>query len=66
MDDVYFTGRIVIGLFGRTSPKTVQNFETIAAGTMNGLSYKGATFHRVIKGFMMQARAKSWVVYSWF
>jgi len=47
-------GRIVIGLFGRTSPKTVQNFETIAAGTMNGLTYKGATFHRVIKGFMMQ------------
>merc|ERR1711872_508668 len=47
-------GRIVIGLFGRTSPKTVKNFETIAAGTVNGLSYKGASFHRVIKGFMMQ------------
>jgi len=47
-------GRIVIGLFGRTSPLTAKNFETIAAGTMNGLTYKGATFHRVIKGFMMQ------------
>jgi len=47
-------GRIVIGLFGRTSPKTVKNFETIAAGTMNGLSFKGTIFHRVIKGFMMQ------------
>jgi len=47
-------GRIVIGLFGRTSPKTVKNFETIAAGTVNGLTYKGASFHRVIKGFMMQ------------
>ena len=49
-----FPGRIVIGLFGRTSPLTAKNFETIAAGTMNGLTYKGATFHRVIKGFMMQ------------
>jgi len=47
-------GRVVIGLFGRTSPRTVQNFETIAAGTRNGLTYKGSTFHRVIKGFMMQ------------
>lgn len=47
-------GQIVIGLFGRTSPLTVANFETIAAGTTNGLSYKGSTFHRVIKGFMMQ------------
>lgn len=47
-------GRVVIGLFGRTSPLTAKNFETIAAGTMNGLTYKGSTFHRVIKGFMMQ------------
>jgi len=47
-------GRVVIGLFGRTSPLTVKNFETIAAGTMNGLTYKGSTFHRVIRGFMMQ------------
>jgi len=47
-------GKIVIGLFGSTSPLTVKNFETIAAGTTNGLSYKGSTFHRVIKGFMMQ------------
>jgi len=47
-------GRVVIGLFGRSSPLTVKNFETIAAGTMNGLTYKGSTFHRVIRGFMMQ------------
>jgi len=47
-------GRVVVGLFGRTSPVTVKNYESIAAGTVNGFSYKGSTFHRVIKGFMMQ------------
>ena len=47
---------MVIGLFGRTSPLTVKNFETIAAGSVDGLTYKGSTFHRVIKGFMMQVR----------
>jgi len=27
------TGRVVIGLFGKTVPKTVKNFKTIAMGT---------------------------------
>ncbi|XP_064650194.1 peptidyl-prolyl cis-trans isomerase B-like isoform X3 [Lineus longissimus] len=51
-------GRIVVGLFGEIVPKTVKNFKTIAEGTKvrDGvrLTYKGSTFHRVIKGFVVQ------------
>lgn len=69
-DKVYFditigdepAGRIEIGLFGKTVPKTVQNFvelakkhlteERAADGGLSG--YKGSTFHRVISDFMIQ------------
>lgn len=47
-------GTIVIGLFGKVVPKTVDNFVAFAGEGYQGKKYEGSKFHRVIREFMIQ------------
>ena len=48
-----YSGRILLELFHKTAPNTVENFRVLATGEA-GYGYRGTKFHRIIPEFMLQ------------
>lgn len=49
-------GQIAIGLFGEDAPLTVENFKSIVSEGIEGKTYEGTRFFRIIQRFMIQGR----------
>ncbi|XP_030384561.1 peptidyl-prolyl cis-trans isomerase, rhodopsin-specific isozyme [Scaptodrosophila lebanonensis] len=47
-------GRITFGLFGKLAPKAAANFRHICLRGINGTSYVGSKFHRIVDRFLVQ------------